>query len=93
VRLSWSPGAHLTPQERDLVSALLLHRGCPVSIAEIVELLWPDPDCEPETAYNVIRVVICRLRHKLPGLIRSWAHKSGLGYIVDRPQEQLRAAA
>jgi len=33
-----------------------------ISRAELIELLWPDPDTEPDRACSTVGVYICRLR-------------------------------
>lgn len=84
----------LPAQQMDLLAVLLMRRGRSVSIGDLIEALWPDPDLEPDNALNQIRVLIYRLRDKLPGLIELWGgRRSGFGYFIDIPREEMRLAA
>lgn len=70
----------LTPTETEIVSTLLALRGRCVPRQELIEILWPNPDDEPEWSYNQIAQYIRRLRRKLPGLIIS---RYALGLIIE----------
>lgn len=50
-------------QEAVLRDLLRSRRGQLVETPELVSALYPDPDREPDSADNVVRVVINRLRH------------------------------
>lgn len=57
----------LAPLEHSLLRALLFnHRS--LSIDELIEAMWPDPDYEPEWANNSVKVYVSRLRAKGIGL-------------------------
>lgn len=55
----------LNPQETELVLILLLRRGCTLARAVLIEMLWPNPDVEPDWADNLLSVLTYRLRRKL----------------------------
>lgn len=59
----------LTPTETEIVSTLLVLRGRCISREDLLVILWPNPDEEPDWASNMISVYLCRLKEKLPGLI------------------------
>lgn len=59
----------LTPTECELLSTLLVRRGRVVSYGDIIEALWPDPECEPDWSRNEISQYRRMLRRKLPGVI------------------------
>jgi DNA-binding response OmpR family regulator len=80
----------LTPQLADALLVLLLRRGEPLSREDLIVALWPDPDLEGEAPEVHVKVLVCRLRKVLPGLIRTWGAKSGLGWIIDRPEDAER---
>lgn len=77
----------------EVLSTLLMRRGCPVAVGELIEAIYPDPDLEPESAEEVVRNAIRILRVKFGGLIRSSHGRSGFGWTIDLPAEPLRAAA
>lgn len=70
-----NPQRTMYPLSTELVSAMLMHRGQWLSRMELVELAYPDPDTEVETAHKNINVVIHRLKRKLPGLIVIEGHR------------------
>ena len=69
----------LTPTETEIVSTLLVLRGRCVRKSELVEILFPNPDDEPDWFNNWISVYLCRLKDKLPGLIEI---RYGVGLII-----------
>lgn len=83
----------LTPFQRDMLLLLLLRRGRPVSVNEIIESLY-HPDFEPDFAYKCVHTQICHLRKKLPGVIKrhTETRKGSFGYVVDLPDEMRIAA-
>lgn len=54
---------NFTPTERFLVLIMMGRKMLPMP--EAVDLLYPDPDDEPEIPENVIRVHMVRIRKKL----------------------------
>lgn len=56
----------LTPKLMELACLLVMRRGQFVPIPEIIEVLWPDPDEEPDFSEDVIRTYASRLRRCLP---------------------------
>jgi DNA-binding response OmpR family regulator len=72
---------HLTPQETVLLEALLV-RGPdrPMPLAEIIEVLWSNPNREPDSAIKVVQVYISRLRAIGVQIIG----RNGFGYTIPR---------
>lgn len=66
----------LTPTETEIVSTLLVLRGRHVPFNDLIEILWPNPDEEPDYAYNTINKFLTFLRRKLPGAFAKtrWAY-------------------
>lgn len=56
--------AHLSPQEAELLAALLMRHPDPVPTSDLIEAVWSDPDAEPECADSQIRIHVCHLRCK-----------------------------
>src|SRR4051812_34160022 len=55
-----------SPQQRVVLAALLLRRGRPVTVAELVDAVWGDEP--PPAAVSVLRTYASRLRRALePG--------------------------
>lgn len=55
----------LQDRERDLLTALLISGPLrPVTRDELIEQVWSDPNCEPNSAYDNLRGVIMALRAK-----------------------------
>lgn len=77
-------GAEVTmePRAAAILSVLLLRRGEILHPTVLLEMTWPDPDCEPDYARKMIHIYVYRLRGLLPGVIRTVA---GWGYVIDRP--------
>ena len=80
----------LTRMEAEIVATLLIRRGRRMTIPEIIEAVYPDPDREPDTAYNCVAVLLSRVRRKMPGLVETIGCQ---GYVIERPLEELRQAA
>jgi len=55
---------YLTRQEHQIVEHLLLSRPRYVTRDELIQVLWPDPDLEPDYAENTVGAHICRARRK-----------------------------
>ena len=67
VRLSYGKTA--------IVVTLLLRRGRATPIDLLIEILYPDPDREPEYAANLIRRHICELRRDAGlNIVTSYCH-------------------
>ncbi|NGO68561.1 AfsR/SARP family transcriptional regulator, partial [Streptomyces boncukensis] len=66
---AWRGGTELdlgSPQQRAVLAALLLRRGRPVTVAELVDAVWGDGP--PAAAVSVLRTYVSRLRKVLsPG--------------------------
>ena len=67
----------LTTTECEIVSTLLMRRGQAVPYEDIIGALWPNPDLEPDYAYNIIMQYRRKLTRKLPGVIEC-RHSVGL---------------
>lgn len=52
----------LMPQCVEIVAALLMNRGRTLSRGTLIEMIWPNPDAEPDWAERQINVQICRIR-------------------------------
>ncbi|MEV6170896.1 BTAD domain-containing putative transcriptional regulator [Streptomyces sp. NPDC051954] len=87
-----------SPQQRVVLAALLLRRGRPVTVAELVDAIWGDEP--PTAAVSVLRTYVSRLRKTLnpgPDAARSpEAHESPQpvvsvtdGYLVRLPDGSL----
>ena len=62
----WWVGNTPLSEAQTRVLLALMARPC-ATRANLVEMLWPDPDTQPYTANNVIAVNIFRLNHKIAG--------------------------
>lgn len=56
---------HLTKQEAEILSVLLIRRNLQTSVELLIDVLWPDPDNSPECADDMVRTLIVRLRKKI----------------------------
>jgi hypothetical protein len=54
----------LSPREHRLLEILLLRGPQWSFLDDLIEMLWPNPDLQPETAVTVIKVAVHRLREK-----------------------------
>jgi len=54
----------LSPNEHKLVELLLLRGDALTSLGGAIEYIWPNPDLEPEWAFNIVTVLIYRTRKK-----------------------------
>lgn len=79
----------LSNNEAELLSTLLLRRDRFVSVNDLIEALYLDPDHEPDYARDCVAHALCRLREKLPGLIETHHRR---GYLIPIPQELALAA-
>jgi len=80
-------GLDLTPfskRERTVLVALGLYSPGQLTLQDLIEYVYPDPDMEPDTSANVITKVIQTLRGKLVG----WriANRSHRGYTLERAE-------
>jgi DNA-binding response OmpR family regulator len=55
----------LTRLETEIVAMLLIRQGVPTPTKLLAEMLWPDPDVQPDFAVDSVRELITRLRKKL----------------------------
>ena len=67
-----------------------------VSVTDLIEMLWPDPDAEPDWAATIVHVVMLHLRGKMAGsgwTIGRMASAVGARYSLKRAEEAQRLAA
>ncbi len=77
--------AALSPLEAELIATLLLRYPAPVSTAELIEAIYPDPDVEPDSAVTQIHALVRKAGHKIG---RRHIAASPLGYrLVQRPAD------
>lgn len=69
----------LTPKEVEMLLVMLMRRPAPITADDMVEMVYRDPEAEPEWPVNVLRVLMSRLRKKLPGAIEC---RPTIGYTV-----------
>lgn len=70
----------------EILSTLLMRRGCVVSCYELSDLCWPDPDDMPDRPEDNVKVHVCKLRTQMPDVIETvW----GRGYRIPLPDETL----
>jgi hypothetical protein len=68
----------LTPAEARVFELLLLRGiGRHTAYSDLVELMWPDPNDEPEDATGYLKVYVCKLRGR--GIAISTLHGRGVG--------------
>lgn len=81
----------LSPNETAVLSTLLANRGRPVRLEHLIEELWPDPDCEPESARKSVSRYVEVLRKALGkhtiltmhrGLLASHKDRHAVAYLV-----------
>ena len=79
----------LSPRETVIVALLLMRRGCFVAVNDLIEMIWPNPDLEPENAAQGLTVYVCRLRKKLgaDAIENLW----GRGFRIPREHEGIAA--
>lgn len=70
----------LSYNEAELLAVLLIRRGRPTSFNNLVGLIYPDPDDEPDWSVNCVRVTLHRMRKKLPGLV---ATRKNFGPMIE----------
>jgi DNA-binding response OmpR family regulator len=72
---------HLTMQEKALLLTLLLRKGHMTSLVLFIEILWENPDTQPECADDLVRSLVIRVRNKIkPYRI---VNRHGFGYILE----------
>lgn len=84
-----------TSGQRTVLGLLVLAEGQPMSIAELVDAMWPQRP--PSTATNVVQTHVSRLRRVLeparsprtPSLVLPW---TGGGYALHLPADQVDLA-
>lgn len=73
--------ARLSPQESELLSTLLVRHPRPVTTAELIEAIWPDPDHEAEFAQSRVWALVCSIGRKIgAGRIEH----DGIGYRLNQ---------
>lgn len=72
----------IRPGPHSLLVILLLHRGKRIRLEDLIPLMWPNPDDEPEFAYTMVckyREILVR-RHGIEINTLRWH-----GYLIERP--------
>ena len=70
----------LTPQETELVCYLLIKGPSQLSTTEeLIEIVWPNPDKEPDYANSMIGIHIFKCRKKGVPIKAEW----GRGYYIE----------
>lgn len=95
----WRDGVEVEPgprQQTYLLALLLARAGDPISINELIDLIWPDD--APATVLNVIQKYIGALRRQLepalaPRETGAYLHRRGSGYLFVADPEVLDVAA
>lgn len=83
---------HLSPMETDLLSTLLIRYPNPVTIKELIDVVYPDPDAEPEYPEGQIVQRMIHLARKV-GTFRIDNAGRTIGYRLFQTPEDLRRAA
>lgn len=65
--------------QTEILSTLLMRSPAPVSASDLIEAVYPNPDKEPDWADSCIKVLVHRVRKKLPGVIEV---RYGMGYTI-----------
>ena len=78
----------LTPQLASLLAILLMTRGKPLTVHDLVDALCLTASRDGNDRALHVRVVLCHLRQRLPGLIQTYARRSGFGWLIERPDAE-----
>ena len=70
----------LTPGMMPILLCILLRRGSVVSINELVEAAYPDPDAAPDWDKVTTWVQLHHLRKRVPGIL----NLRGRGYMIEK---------
>lgn len=77
---------HISPQCAKVLIACMARFPHPISRDELVEFLWPNPEYEPENAWDIIKVQVCHLRKTINGMelrvVNSWLKYALEGELV-----------
>lgn len=73
----------LSRMEAELLSTLLARRPAPLTINDLIEAIYPDPNAEPDFAVQMTHRVIGRLRRKLGS---HYIERTAMGYRLARQQ-------
>ena len=79
-------GAALRDRHVTILFALM---GAPsVKMYDLIEMIWPDPDCQPDYYEECIRQAIMRVRRKL--IPYGWTISGGQGLCRNDPRAGFR---
>ena len=82
----------LSPMEAELLSTLLIRYPSPVTIREMIEIVYPDPDAEPDYPETQIVQRMAQLARKI-GAYRIGNGGRAIGYrLFQLPADARRAA-
>jgi hypothetical protein len=82
----------LTFLETELLSTLLIRYPEPVTLAELIEIAFPDPDLEPQNAETAVSDRMRNLARKI-GAFRIKNNGRYRGYWLCQRPEDMKAAA
>lgn len=54
----------LSPTESRLMAALIVNRTRYLTVADLIECVWPNPDAAPEWEHGFVKLMLHRLRRK-----------------------------
>lgn len=84
---------NLSPLETELLSTLLIRYPCPMTVAELVEVVYEDPDFEPKWAEDIITGGMRSLARKV-GSFRIEINGRYVGYrLCQVPADATKVAA
>ena len=82
----------LSRAETELLSTLLIRYPAPVTVRDLIEIVYPDPDAEPECPEAQIVQQMSRLTRKI-GAFRLENHGRRIGYRLCQFPHDTRVAA
>lgn len=72
----------LSPTQARILEHLLIMRGRPVSVTDMIEVAYPDPDDSPDEEIAVLKIHVHNLRKKIGWGIINTRH--GFGWEIAR---------
>ncbi|MBW8752800.1 MAG: helix-turn-helix domain-containing protein [Sphingomonadales bacterium] len=82
----------MTPVEAELLSTLLMRYPNPVTVKELVDIIYPDPDAEPDHPEGRIVQKMIHLARKI-GTFRIANRGRTLGYRLCQYPSDVKVAA
>jgi DNA-binding response OmpR family regulator len=81
----------LSPLETELLSTLLIRYPAPMRVGELIEVVYPNPDAEPDWAASVITKALRSLAHKVGAFRLEFVQRVGYR-LCQVPDDIARAA-